>query len=117
MENTFNIGAQMKFLILSLLFTSFASAASNVEVKMKSLSFDPKQVEISEGQSVFWKNTAYTDHSATSDDTPAVFDTKMVSPGESSKPILFKNAGTFKYHCSLHGKTMSGVVIVKANAK
>ena len=108
----------MKFLIHSFfsfaLFTLMTSAGLAMEVKMLSLSYEPKQVEISTGQSITWKNTAYTEHSATSGATPPVFDTGMVSPGKESRAVRFEKPGTYKYHCSLHGLTMSGVVIVKA---
>ncbi len=88
--------------------------AFGFEVKMKSLSFEPKEAVITQGQSVTWKNVAYTDHSATSNETPPAFETGLIPPGKESKSIEFKTAGTFNYHCSVHGKTMSGVVTVKA---
>jgi plastocyanin len=36
-----------------------------------------------------------------------------VKPEESSKPVKFEKEGEFKYHCKIHGKSMSGTVIVK----
>jgi plastocyanin len=103
----------MNFLFPLYAIILFSSASFGVEVKMKSLGYDPKQVEIKVGESVVWKNTAYTEHSATSGATPAVFDTGMISPGKESKPIKFKKIGQYQYHCSLHGMTMSGIVVVK----
>jgi plastocyanin len=85
-------------------------------VVAKSLKFDPKKVEITEGESVVWVNKARTAHTATSDDGKT-FDTKEFKPGETTKPVKFEKAGEFKYHCKVHGKTMSGTVVVKAKAK
>ena len=45
------------------------------------------------------------------------FDTGEIEPGKSSKPVKFENPGEFKYHCKVHGKTMSGTVVVKAKVK
>ena len=86
-------------------------------VTAKSLRFGPKKVEITEGESVVWVNKARTNHTATSDDDGKTFDTKEFKPGETTKPVKFEKAGEFKYHCKVHGKTMSGTVVVKAKAK
>jgi plastocyanin len=119
MQNIFNFKGKivMKFFIFVVVFSLFIGLfAFGAEVKMKSLSFDPKLIEITQGDSVTWKNTAYTEHSATSDDTKAAFDTGLIVPGKEST-ITFKNAGEFKYHCSVHGKSMNGTVVVKAAAQ
>jgi plastocyanin len=80
---------------------------------MKSLSFEPKVLKITKGQSVVWKNVALTEHTATSENTPPTFDTGLIEPKHESKKIVFNEVGDFKYHCSVHGKTMSGVVSVQ----
>jgi plastocyanin len=69
--------------LFALLFSTSASfaAAPVVVITMKSLSYDPKIVQIKVGQSVQWKNIAYTDHSATSDNAAPAFDTGMIKPG------------------------------------
>ena len=36
-----------------------------------------------------------------------------IKPNESSNPVKFDKEGEFNYHCKIHGKTMSGVVVVK----
>jgi len=88
-----------------------------VTVTMKSLSYDPKKLEIRVGDSVVWTNKAFAAHTATSDDDGKTFDTGNVEPGESSKAVKFEKAGEFKYHCLVHGKTMSGTIVVKAAEK
>ena len=88
-----------------------------VTVTMKSLSYDPKKLEICVGDSVVWNNKAFAAHTATSDDDGKTFDTGNVEPGESSRGVKFETEGEFKYHCSVHGKTMSATIVVKAAEK
>jgi plastocyanin len=88
-----------------------------ITVTMKSLSYDPKKLEICVGDSVVWTNDARTTHTALSDDEGKTFDTGEVEPGKSSKPVKFEKAGEFKYHCMVHGKSMSGTIVVKAPEK
>ncbi len=80
-------------------------------VRMKSLSYDPRKLEIHVGDSVVWTNNSFTNHTATSDDG-RTFDTDEIKPEESSKPVKFEKEGEFKYHCKIHGKSMSGTVVV-----
>ena len=88
------------------------SDAKPTSVEMKSISYDPKSVEVSVGGSIVWTNKAFTNHTATSDDGQT-FDTGEIKPNESSSAVKFDKEGEFTYHCKIHGKTMSGVVIVK----
>jgi plastocyanin len=82
-----------------------------ISVEMKSISYDPKSVEVPVGGSVVWTNKAFTNHTATSDDGQT-FDTGEIKPNESSSPVKFDKEGEFTYHCKIHGKTMSGTVVV-----
>jgi plastocyanin len=91
--------------------------AKEITVMVKSLSFSPKKVEVEVGHSVVWTSEARTKHSATSDDDGKTFDTGDIEPGKSSKAVKFEKPGEFKYHCKVHGKTMSGTVVVKAKTK
>jgi plastocyanin len=84
-----------------------------ITIKIKSLKFDPKTVEIHVGDSVEWGNESRTKHTATSDDEGKSFDTEEIEPGKSSKAIKFEKEGEFKYHCKVHGKSMSGTIVVK----
>jgi plastocyanin len=34
-------------------------------------------------------------------------------PDESSKSLKFDKEGEFAYHCKIHGKSMSGTIVVK----
>jgi plastocyanin len=83
-------------------------------VRMKSMSYEPKKLEIHVGDSVVWSNKAFTTHTATSDDDGKTFDTGEVERSKSSKPVTFASAGEFKYHCMIHGKAMHATIVVKA---
>ena len=39
-----------------------------ISVEMKSISYDPKSVEVPVGGSIVWTNKAFTNHTATSED-------------------------------------------------
>jgi plastocyanin len=92
---------------------SLACSAETVNVKMKSLSFDPKELAIHLGDSVTWSNAAFSKHTATSDDDGRTFDTGEIQPDAMSGPVKFEKEGGFKYHCKIHGKSMSGAIVVK----
>jgi plastocyanin len=83
-------------------------------ITMKSMSFDPKRLEVPVGNSVVWANKAHSKHTATSDDDGKTFDTGEIKPGHSSKPVKFEKEGEFKYYCKVHGRTMSGTIVVIA---
>jgi len=87
--------------------------AKPISVTMKSLSYDPKKLEVHAGDSVEWTNGSLTAHTAISDDDGKTFDTGEVEPGKTSKPVKFDKEGEFKYHCKVHGKSMSGTIVVK----
>ena len=90
---------------------------SPVIVRVKSLSFDPKKLEVHVGDSVVWANESKTKHTASSDDDGTTIDTGKIEPGKSSKPVKFETEGEFKYHCKVHGKSMSGTIVVKGRVK
>ena len=96
-----------------MLVTSLACSAETVNVKMKSLSYDPKELVIHVGDSVTWSNAAFSKHTATSDDDGRTFDTGEIQPDAMSGPVKFEKEGGFKYHCKIHGKSMSGTIVVK----
>jgi plastocyanin len=91
--------------------------AKPLTVTIKSLSYDPKKLEIHVGDSVVWSNEARMKHTATSDDDRKTFDTLEIEPGKSSDPVKFEKEGEFKYHCKVHGKVMSGTIVVKAASR
>lgn len=96
-----------------MLAASLACSAETVNVKMKSLSYDPKELAIHLGNSVTWSNAAFSKHTATSDDDGKTFDTGEIQPDATSSLVKFGKEGEFKYHCKIHGKSMSGTIVVK----
>lgn len=97
-------------LLNSTLIAAAFAAPTTHTVVMKSLSFDPKVLTVHAGDSVEWTDQSLTDHSATADDRS--FDTGLIKPKQTTKRISFTKTGSVKYHCSVHGKTMSGVIEV-----
>jgi plastocyanin len=103
---------------LVALLTCFAYAgiaeAKPITVTMKSLSYEPKTVEIHIGDTIAWTNASLTKHTATSDDDGKNFNSGEIKSGETSTSIKFDKAGEFKYHCQIHGRAMHGTITVKA---
>jgi plastocyanin len=76
----------------------------------------PPQSAAKPGSTITWKNDDTAIHTATSgkDATPdGKFDTSLIPPGQSSKPITMPNEpGEYSYFCTLH-PWMTGVVAVQ----
>jgi plastocyanin len=74
--------------------------------------FGPATVTIQAGQGVTWVWVSGF-HSVVSDSSPKVW---ADSPGQASGQFVvktFPTAGTFPYHCGVHGAMMSGTVVVQ----
>jgi plastocyanin len=73
--------------------------------------FDPSNVSITMGQTVEWDwvdNSAQ--HSVTSDNSPATFDSGLCSAG-AKFVVTFNTAGDFKYHCTIHSGMLGDVKV------
>jgi plastocyanin len=73
--------------------------------------FLPAVVTVARGQSVVWTNGDVIGHTTTSD-TPGIWDSGTVPPGQTFS-FTFPTAGTYTYHCTIHGKLMFGTVVVQ----
>ena len=84
-------------------------------------SFDPANISITVGTTVTWEwNSCSGDgyggysscvsHAIVFDDGSGIASTTQ-STGTFSR--TFQTAGTFKYHCAIHGQSMSGQITVK----
>lgn len=75
----------------------------------------PAETTVKAGETVTWKNDDTAIHTATSgkDATPdGKFDTSLISPGQSSKPIAIPNEpGQYPYFCTLH-PWMTGMITI-----
>ena len=88
------------------------NAAATIEVGPGGTNaFVPSTLTIHTGESVAW-HWVTGSHSIISDSTPKAFDD---SPIQSSGIYLatFPSAGTFPYHCGVHGSMMTGTITVQ----
>jgi plastocyanin len=83
--------------------------AGVIRVAIKGFAFDPKNAEISLGDTVEWVNNDDFTHSAVSDG--GSFDTGDI-PAEERRTFVPRSKGTFAYHCSWH-PTMRATIVVK----
>jgi plastocyanin len=73
--------------------------------------FSPSQLTVTAGTSVTFNNTSGTTHNVTftTADAPANVD----DFASGTRVVAFPTAGTYDYHCTIHGLSMSGVVVVQ----
>ena len=88
-----------------------ASAANQSVSATSSSTFTPSTVTINVNEKVTWTNTG-GNHNVVFDDGSY---TEPGSPSFSMWTVdrTFPTAGTFKYHCGLHGTSMAGTVVVQ----
>lgn len=75
-------------------------------------SYSPSTANVTVGQTVAWKNSGGTTHTATADG--GAFDTGHVADGATSAPIQINTVGDLTYHCAIHGFAMTGTLHVTA---
>jgi len=73
-------------------------------------SYSPNPSTVKVGQTVAWRNADSVAHTATADG--GAFDTGSIAPGATSSPITMNAAGSFPYHCAIHGFVMTGTLTV-----
>jgi plastocyanin len=64
------------------------------------MSFSPNPATVKVGQTVAWRNSGGTTHTATQDG--GAFDTSSIANGATSAPIAMNAVGTLGYHCTFH---------------
>src|SRR5689334_8942128 len=90
-----------------------AATTWDVQVGGIYMFFSPQTVNISVGDTVRWTNSSGAQHSVTSDDNGATFNHDPASSFVFTH--TFDTAGTFGYHCVIHGSPgggMYGTVVV-----
>ena len=89
-----------------------APSATPAVVAARNFSFEPKELTITEGTTVIWRNETGR-HTAVADDDN--FESPVMAAGGEFRHT-FTRAGRFPYYCSLHGaaggKDMAGVITV-----
>jgi plastocyanin len=84
------------------------SVATSQRVKIVDFAFKPRAVTIAKGTKVVWTNKGAVTHTSTSN--KGVWDSGLIAPGDTFSRV-FKKAGTFKYHCTIH-PTMTAKIVV-----
>ena len=86
-----------------------ADVTIDIVADMGSGAFGSSPVTVNKGQTVAWRNTRATTHTATADG--GAWDTQGISPSSTSAPIQMNTAGSFPYHCSLHPSMVATLVV------
>jgi plastocyanin len=101
-------------LILVLLVNLFClkNRAATHHVSIIDSRYVPDQLAIGVGDTVIWTNDDNTEHTVTSlEDDGALFDSGSITP-EDIFSREFDAAGSYPYYCTLHGRSLSGVIVV-----
>ena len=95
--------------------TATSDQAKNT-VGVKGLSFDPAELTIAKGESVTFANPQGFQHTVTPDVAGAFEEAgrDVFAQPNAAHTITFAEAGTFKFHCAIHGPTMSATITVTA---
>ncbi|MHB8567973.1 MAG: cupredoxin domain-containing protein [Nitrososphaerales archaeon] len=89
--------------------TASVNCSNPCKIIIKNSQFGNGQTYIvAKGTTIFWVNQDDTTHTSTSNTN--IWDTGILAPGKTSKPITFSSDGTFPYFCQVH--PMQGVIEV-----
>ena len=90
------------------------------QVTMQEQTFAPGTITVPKGSTVTWNwpacdNSGYGGYGSGCISHSVIFDDNVQSPTQSSGTFTrtFAAAGTFNYHCGVHGTSMNGTVIVQ----
>jgi len=73
-------------------------------------SYSPNPATVKAGQTVAWFNADSVAHTATAN--AGGFNTGNLAPGATSSAIMMATAGSYPYHCVIHGLAMAGTLVV-----
>ena len=86
-------------------------STSGVTININGMTYSPSTTNVKVGTKVTWTNSdGYSAHTATSDDG-GTFNSGNIDSG-SSYSFTPTVAGTFTYHCLIHGVVMAGTLLV-----
>jgi plastocyanin len=101
--------------LLFLLSTASVSAAASVTIQTVNTSgYNPSIATISLASTVSWQNQSVSTNHTTTSDLAGLWDLTL-NHGTTTVDLAFDNAGSFAYHCKIHGN-MRGTVQVKMAA-
>jgi plastocyanin len=86
-----------------------SGATTQSAVTISDFAFSPATITVAAGTKVTWTNQDSSPHTIVSDDG-STFKSERLANGASFS-FTFTTAGTFAYHCGIHG-SMTGKVIV-----
>jgi len=86
-----------------------ADVIITIVAKNGNMSFSPNPATVTRGQSVAWRNSAGTAHTATQNG--GAFDTGTINGGSQSGAIAMNTAGTLAYHCSIHPSMVGSLTV------
>lgn len=84
--------------------------SGTADISIGSMVYSPASKTVSKGTVVKWTNNDGTAHTVTSNDGTSFSSGSIGSTGTYSYTTV--TAGTFNYHCTIHGVTMAGTLIV-----
>ena len=92
--------------------TGGTGAVATNAVDMKNLAFNPPAIKVASGATVTWTNSDGFGHNVTFDGG-AVAASGTIDAGVAKALTMPTAAGTYPYHCTIHGTAMSGTVQVQ----
>jgi len=84
--------------------------SSGNAIEIKGFAFSPDSLKVSAGTKVTWTNEDSADHTSSSTDGPAKWDSGHLGKGKTFS-FTFTKKGTYSYHCDIH-TYMTGTVDV-----
>lgn len=60
-----------------------------------------------------WTNTGSTAHSVESEESPGFASSRIQSGSGKTYSVTFTRPGTYEYDCAVHGKAMTGRIVVQ----
>jgi FtsP/CotA-like multicopper oxidase with cupredoxin domain/plastocyanin len=75
-------------------------------------SFSPGTVTVNKNDTVIFKNISGDIHSIVWDTAGSPANSPTINTGGATWPAVMTTAGTFNYHCGIHGAQMKGTIIV-----
>lgn len=81
-----------------------------VAVTIINFSFNPSTIQAKVGQPITWTNNESINHGAVLD-TDSSCSTGSFGKGGSGS-LVFSKPGTYTYHCTVHGKSMTGTITI-----
>ena len=114
-----------KNLFFSLLFCSIALlnfscskdddpapvGPTTYNVSILPMSYNPATLTVKKGSIIKWTNNDATPHTVTSDDGTS-FNSNNIPAGSTFSLTTGSATGNFPYHCTIHGVTMAGTLII-----